>query len=414
MSTPPIPSRAHDIVIYGATGFVGRLTAQQLAIHAPEGVRVALGGRSAERLEALRHELAPAAHDWPIVVADAHDRDALDALAADAHVVASTVGPYAKHGLPLVGACAAAGTHYADLTCEAVFVRDAIDGSHATAVASGARIVASCGFDSVPSDLGVLALAERARADGEGELTDTVLELRSAKGGASGGTIDSVRGLVDAVRSDPELRKLLADPYSLSPDRDAEPDPGDTSDNLLPRRDALLGRWVAPFVMAVHNTRIVRRSNALQGWAYGREFRYDEVLHVGQNPLSPVIAAGISAGLAAGAVGMAFPPSRFALDRLLPEPGEGPSERTQRTGHFRVDIHTRTTSGARYVATVSAKGDPGYAATSVMLSEAALSLALDTERLPAAAGVLTPATGIGTVLTDRLRARGFRISVERA
>ncbi len=417
-STPTGPDhRELDVVVYGATGFVGRLTARHLAAFAPEGTRIGLAGRSVERLAAIRDELGSAAQGWPLIVADAQDRPALRAMAGRTRVVASTVGPYARYGLPLVGACAEEGTHYADLTGEVLFVRESIDRFHDLAVASGARIVHSCGFDSVPSDLGVLTLVERARADGEGELTDTALELRSSRGGVSGGTIDSLRGQVDAAKADTELRKLLADPYALSPDRDAEPDLGDESDTALPRYDPLLDRWVAPFVMATFNTRIVRRSNALQQWGYGRGFRYDEVMGVGDNPLSPLLAAGVSAGLAgmaAGmAVGMAFPPARLVLDRVLPDPGEGPSERTQRTGHFRVDVHTRTTTGARYRSTVAAKGDPGYAATAVMLGEAALGLALEEDRLPEAAGVLTPATALGEVLAERLRARGFRIDVER-
>ena len=399
-------SRTYDIVVFGATGFVGRLTAAYLARSAPAGARIALGGRSLAKLEATRTALGV---DWPLVVADTADPTALAALATSTRVVATTVGPYAKFGLPLVAACAAAGTHYADLTGEARFVREAIDTSHAAAVASGARIVASCGFGSIPSDLGVLLTAEQARLDGAGLLTDTTLTLVSARGGVSGGTIDSLRNMVDVITSDKAQRTMLLDPYSLSPDRAAEPQLGKESDAVGVSRSE--GRWTGPFVMAPHNTRIVRRSNALQDWAYGRAFRYQEVMSFGSSPMAPVLAAATAGGILAIGAGMALPPTRFVLDRVLPKPGEGPSEKTQAGGHFRVEVVATTTSGARYRTTVAAKGDPGYAATAVMLGESALCLALD--ELPPAAGVLTPATGMGTALADRLRAAGFTLTTER-
>ncbi len=407
----PDATRDLDVVLLGATGFVGRLTAQHLARSAPPGTRIGLAGRSLERLTAVRASLGDVARDWPLVVADSSDDGALAALAARTTAVATTVGPYARHGLPLVAACAAAGTHYADLTGELLFVRTSIDAHHEQATRTGARIVHACGFDSVPSDLGVLVTAERAREDGSGELGDTAYLLVSARGGVSGGTVDSLRGQVDAARADAAHRRLLADPYALSPDRDAEPEPGDEGDAVLPRWDAALDRWTAPFVMAGFNTRIVRRSNALAGWSYGRGFRYREVLGVGRSRLAPVLAAAVAAGTGALVAGLGLPPTRYVLDRVLPDPGEGPGERTRRSGHFRVELTAATTSGARYRTTVAAQGDPGYAATAVMLGEAVLALALDD--LPEAAGVLTPATGIGLPLADRLRRNDFTLAAAR-
>ena len=398
--------RDHDVVVHGATGFVGRLTARHLI---GSGARVALGGRSLSRLEALRTELGV---DWPLVVTDSADPDSVAALAASTVAVATTVGPYAKHGLPLVAACAEAGTHYADLTGEVLFARDSAAQSHARAIESGARIVHSAGFDSVPSDLGVHLLAEQVKADGEGTLEETVLLLVSARGGVSGGTIDSLRTQVDVVRNDTSLRAVVADPYSLSPDRAADPAPDGERDQLLPGRDPLLGQWVAPFVMAPYNTRIVRRSNALLGHAYGPGFRYREVMGVGRSPLAPVLAGVIAVGVGGAALGLGLPPTRALLDRLLPKPGAGPSEKIQQGGHFRVEVHTRTSTGARYVATVAAKGDPGYSATAVMLGQSALCLALDPLTSPG--GVLTPAVAMGTALADRLRQQGFELSVTRA
>jgi short subunit dehydrogenase-like uncharacterized protein len=401
-------SREHDVVLHGATGFVGRLTARHLAAHAGEA-RVALSGRSKGKLLALRDELGV---DWPVLVADAGDAASLAGLAASTTAVATTVGPFAKHGLPLVRACAEAGTSYADLTGEVLFVRESAAAAHVRARETGARIVHAAGFDSVPSDLGVLLLHERVAADGEGTLEETVLLVVSMRGGVSGGTIDSMRTQVDVVKADPSLGRVLADPFALSPDRTAEPDLGSQDDPRLPARDPLLGRWVAPFAMAPFNTRIVRRSNALQEHAYGPGFRYREVMGVGRSPVAPVMAGAVAAGLAGVALGMALPPTRLLLDRVLPKPGSGPSEQAQRGGHFRLEVHTRTSTGARYVATVAAQGDPGYAATAVMLGESALCLGLDT--LSSAGGVLTPAVAMGDQLVARLRARGFELSVSRA
>ena len=403
------PDRKLDIVVFGATGFVGRLVVAYLAEHAPAGTRIGLAGRSLDKLQAARLALGAAARDWPLLVADTSDPAALDALTTATRVVATTVGPYARYGLPLVAACARHGTDYADLTGEVLFVRDCIDRYQQVAAGSGARIVHACGFDSIPSDLGVLLLHEQALADGAGQLEATTLAARM-KGGVSGGTLDSLRAQMEAVGADGSLKAVLADPYALSPDRGAEPDLGPQGDGLVPAYDRAMG-WTAPFVMAPFNTRIVRRSNALLNWAYGRQFRYREVMGFGKGPLASGLAAGTSTGLALVGVGMGFGPTRALLDRVLPAPGDGPSEQVQRNGRFRMELMARTSTGARYRAVVAAQGDPGYAATSVMLGESALCLALDRDRLPVRAGMLTPATAMGDELVVRLRAAGFTLTV---
>jgi short subunit dehydrogenase-like uncharacterized protein len=397
--------RDNDLLLYGATGFVGKLTARYLAGAAPTGVRLALGGRSEERLAAVRDELGV---DWPLVVADSQDAVALRAMAERATAVITTVGPYRSHGMPLAEACAAAGTHYGDLTGETLFMREAIDRLDEPARESGARIVHSCGFDSIPSDIGTLLLHEAA-----GELEATTLLVRRAKGGFSGGTIASMKGTVDDVRRDRGLLKVLGDPYALSPDRAAEPDLGDERELRGAEHSSELGTWLGPFVMAAINTRVVRRSNALLGWAYGRRFRYREVMAFGDGLAGRLRALGMAAGTAARPVGLALPPTRLLLDRVLPDPGEGPSAELVREGFFEIEIHARTPSGERWVCRIAAKGDPGYGATAVMLGESGLCLALDGERLPDRAGVLTPATGLGTVIADRLRAAGQTYAVER-
>ena len=389
-----------DVVVYGATGFVGRLTAEYLATSAPGGVRIGIGGRSADKLEQLKRDLGR--DDLDVIVADSRDLDALTEMARRTKVVATTVGPYRQYGEKLVEACASVGTHYADLTGEVLFIRDIIDRFHATAEQTGARIVTCCGFDSIPSDLGVLVLHEAAGED----LEATTYVVTQLKGGASGGTIASVKGQVDEMKSSKDHRRAASDPYGLSPDRGAEPDLGDERDLRGAEFDEDTGVWVGPFIMAGVNTRVVRRSNALQGHAYGRRFRYREVMSFGGGTAGRAKALAFAGGITAFMAGLMLPPSRLVLDRVLPKPGDGPDEDARRNGFYRIEIHGRTASGKHYVAKVGAQGDPGYAATAVMLGETALCLALDEEHLPDRAGVLTPATAMGQALVGRLRAAG--------
>ncbi|MBF6352602.1 saccharopine dehydrogenase NADP-binding domain-containing protein [Nocardia flavorosea] len=407
-------TREFDLIVFGATGFVGKLTARYLLDAAPAVARIALAGRSERKLAAVRDEIG--AHDWGLVVADSTDQASLDALAARTTAVITTVGPYLRYGMPMVAACAQAGTHYADLTGEPLFIREAIDSYHEQAVRTGAKIVNSCGYDSVPSDLSVYQLYRRTVADNTGELGDTTL-IATMRGGVSGGTVDSGRAMMEAVAADKSKGAILSHPYSLSPDKSMDPDVGRQSDLVLERAreiDPSLDGWVGTFVMAAHNTKIVRRSNGLLGWVYGKNFRYRETMGAGSSALAPVVAAGISggvlAGMAAGGLLSRFRAGRALLDRILPAPGTGPGERTRENGWFRMRTYTRTSSGARYLATFSGQGDPGYKATAVMLGESGLALAFDPK--PEAAGILTPAAAMGDVLTERLRAAGMTIDVE--
>jgi short subunit dehydrogenase-like uncharacterized protein len=250
----------NDIVVFGATGFVGRLVAGYLAGHAPGNVRIALAGRSPDKLERTREQLGRAAADWPLVVADSSDPASLTAMAAGARVVATTVGPYRRGGLALVDACIAEGAHYADLTGEVLFAHDSVQ-RHDQAAELGVRIVHSCGFDSIPSDLGVLLLHQQA-----GQLGATTLVVAALKGGFSGGTLASMKGQIDDLRSDRAARRVLADPYALSPGHPRSNEPGLKGI----KRDPEHG-WIGPFVMASYNTRIVRRSHFLLD--YGQDFR---------------------------------------------------------------------------------------------------------------------------------------------
>jgi len=410
----PDAAREHDLVLFGATGFVGKLTAAYLAGAAPDGTKVALAGRSREKLERVRSELGGAASGWTLIEADSSDRGSLDAMASSTTAIATTVGPYHRYGLPLVEACADAGTHYADLTGETLFMRRSIDVANEAAERSGARIVHTCGFDSIPSDIGVLLLHEHAAEHDLGGLERTTLVVEAIRGGVSGGTVDSLRGQLDEAKADKAARKVMLDPYGLSPDRAAEPDHGPERDPAGVSRDPELGGFLAPFVMGTVNSRVVRRSNALLGHAYGRGLRYRELMLGGEPPLGPLKAATIAGGLAAMLAGLAIPPTRKLLDRLLPDPGEGPDERARDRGFYEIVIHADTGSGAHLHCSIYASGDPGYKATAVLLGESALALALDGDRLPDRAGVLTPATGIGNRLAERLRAAGHRFEVTAA
>jgi len=405
--------RELDVVLFGATSFVGRLTAEYLSWAAPAQARIGLAGRSRERLRELQASLGARVADWPLLIADTSDPDSVNEVARSAWVLATTVGPYRRYGLPVVEACATAGTHYADLTGEVLFMRDAIDRFDSVAAGSGARIVHSCGFDSIPSDLGVLLLHEAVTADGSGQLEDTTLVVRAMKGGPSGGTVASLKGTVDDARSDSALAAVLDDPYALSPDREAEPRLGREGDLRGVQHDRELGMWVGPFIMSAINTRAVRRSNALQGWAYGPRFRYREVMGFGSGPLGAAQAGALAGGVGALAAGLSIGPTRALLDRVLPSPGEGPSAKQRERGFFAIEIHARTSSGARYLCRVAAQGDPGYKATSVMLGESSLCLAFDGDLLPSSGGVLTPATAMGDALVKRLRLAGQTLEVER-
>ncbi len=396
-----------DVILFGATGFTGRLTAAYLARRSP-ALRWAIAGRNRARLAALRDELAaidPAARSIELLVVDCTDVDAVDAVVRRTRVACTAAGPYDVLGMPLVAACAARGVHYCDVTGETPFIRASIDAHHDRAVASGARVVHCCGFDSIPSDLGVLLLHRHLAAHGDRlrAARTRVVRLRAR---ASRGTAETLLDLY--ARSVGADRDLLADPYALDP-RDAPARPAQR-DQLGPRLDADTDRWTAPFVMAPINTRVVRRSNALLGFAYGRGFLYDEALDTGPGYAGFVAATAISTALASLYAAAVVPPSRALLSRLLPWLGDGPDADERQSGFFRLEIRADSTGGRRLRAVVEADGDPGYDETAKMLAEAALCLAED--ELDSPGGVLTPAVAMGASLAARLRAAGMGMRVE--
>lgn len=320
-------------------------------------------------------------------------------------MIGSAIG---RHGLPLARAAAHAGTAYADLSGEVPFVRRSIEELHPVGQATGARIVHGCGVDSVPADIGIFLLAEQVRADGEGTLTDATVIVEEFKGGFSRGNLDSNQAQSAAVRSDPALRAAVASPWVLAEEplavswRDADP--------VGAFQDDLTRRWLAPSLGGVFNSRFVRRTASLADGAYGPDFHCREGIGVGVGPLARARATVLASSLSLVRVALTSRKLRPFMRRLLP-PGSGPSKRVQRTGRFRVSAHTRTSTGAEYVADLSFRGDPGYAATSVMLGQAMLSLG--TDPLTSSGGVITPSLAMGHHLVTRLTDQGFQISVQR-
>ena len=390
-----------DLLLWGATGFTGRLVADYLAAHAPTSLRWAIGGRSAEKLEAVRAAL-------PVEVetrlADSLDAARMSELAAETRVVCSTVGPYSKYGGPLVAGCVEHGTDYCDLTGETPWIRQMVDAHHAAAQVTGARIVHCCGFDSIPSDLGVHLLYRTLKAS-ELELRAVRFVLHPSPGAVSGGTVASLLGVLEAV-SDKAVRRVLADPYALNPEGERQGPDG--PDPAKPRFDRDVGRWTGPFLMAAINTRVVRRTNALLGYPYGQHFRYSEV----HGTKGRIAAWKLAIGLAALASVGVTRPGRALLRRVAPSPGEGPSKAQRERGWFHAELVATAADGSKWHGHVRGVQDPGYGETAKMLGESALCLACDP--LTTGGGVLTPASAMGAPLVDRLRAAGMTFEVVRA
>lgn len=396
----PRPVR-HDLVVFGATSFVGQILCRYLADRhdADAGVRWAVAGRSASKLEALRSRLGTAGMMVEPIVVDAADEAGLRRMCHVARVVVSTVGPYALRGEQLVKVCAESGTDYCDLSGEVQWIRRMIDRYGAAARASGARIVHCCGFDSIPSDLGVWFLQREAQAAFGRPCSRVKLRVRAARGGFSGGTVASLLNVVKEAEADPAVRSELANPYSLcveSPGGGVR-QPSDTAITF----DEDFASWTAPFVMSGINTRVVHRTNALLGYSYGRGFVYDEAVLTGKGLRGRVAAAAVALGLGV----FRLPPVRRLLERfVLPKPGEGPSLRQQERGFFDLRLIGRTAEGQAVRVRVTGDRDPGYGSTAKMLGEAAICLAFEVPRADRAGGFWTPASALGEKLLERLRA----------
>jgi len=393
--------REFDVVVMGATGFTGRLVVEYLQETYGTGgaLRWAIAGRDAGKLEQVRRECADGADDsaLPTIVADSADADALAAMVARTNVVCTTVGPYARYGSGLVAACAAAGTHYCDLTGEVQWMARMIPAHESAARASGARIVHTCGFDSVPFDMGVWYLQQQMH-ERHGVYAEQVKgRVVGSRGGASGGTIASILNMMEEAKKDPSIRRQVADPYVLYPEGVA---PGrDGGDQRGAVYDPDFGQWTSPFIMAAINTRVVRRSNALLGFPWGEDFRYDEaILNRSRGQASLV---GLASGL--GMLTMAFGPTRALAQRFLPQPGEGPGRETRESGYFDLLFHGIDPADRSRDTRVRVTGDrdPGYGSTSRMLGEAAVCLALDAPLT--GGGFWTPASALGASYLERLQ-----------
>ena len=393
-----MPDRQYDLVIFGATSFVGQILTKHLVerIGNDGTVRWAIAGRSGDK---LAHVAAETGALCDRIVADADDADAMQSLAESTRVIVSTVGPYALYGSRLVAAVAAAGTDYCDLTGEPHWMRAMIDAHQADAESSGARIVHACGFDSIPSDLGVWFTQQQALERFGAPCTSIALRVKAMKGGASGGTVASGLNMIEEARNDPALRKILGNPYALAPEGMRE---GPRQPNVtVPQRDEASGQWAAPFIMAATNTRVVQRTHALLGRPWGDDFEYDEAMLVGGGPLGAVKAAAVAGGMGAFAGMAAFGPGRKMLGLVLPEPGEGPSPEAQEAGFFDIRLYGTTADGHTVVTRVTGDRDPGYGSTAKMLAESALAF-LDVPHATIGGGFWTPATAFGDLLIERL------------
>ena len=385
-------TRAYDVILFGATGFTGRLVADYLKLQRP---RWAIAGRNRGKLEALGLGV-------PIVVADALDPAAMRGLAEQTTAVCTTAGPFARYGSELVAACAEAGTHYADLTGEVQWMRRMIDRHHARARETGARIVHTCGFDSIPSDLGTWA-AQQAFIAAYGRPARKVTALFGEQsGGVSGGTVASGVETAREAGGDPEVARLLANPYGLDPDPGADRPAAPDERGIGWEPHVKL--FTVPFLMAMINTRVVRRAHALAGLPWGDDFVYREVMSTPRGARGAVMAAGIAGGQAAIGFALKRPALRAQLAKRAPQPGEGPSQRIRERGHWKVRfVAERGDDALIYVA--ADRADPGYGSTAKMLGEAALCLALDPLTSPG--GVQTPSVAMARPLLDRLRRAGL-------
>jgi short subunit dehydrogenase-like uncharacterized protein len=410
MATRNASPRPYDVVLYGASGFVGRQTvdyfAKHAAVYAP-GLTWALAGRSHDKLDAVRR--ASGAQQAGIVVAEAHDAAAMDALARSAKVVLSTAGPFALYGSELVAACVRNGTHYVDITGETPWVKGLIDQHHVAAQRKGTRIIPFCGFDSIPSDLSA-HLANQAMLERYGEACVATKVAFSIRGGFNGGTLASLFHMLASGQS-----TAMEDLFLLNPSGSRPPIGPAHVAPVGPRRDTDFGAWLGPFLMSTINTRVVRRSAALLGYAEG--YAYQEYLRLGKGPVAALAATSLSLGSLTSQAALQWSPIRKLAQRLAPPPGAGPSEASMDGGSFRAQWVGHSASGKMVRGMVADKGDPGNRATTKMLCESALALALQLNELPGGpkhGGVLTPASGLGDVLVQRLRAAGMTLMVEPA
>ncbi|MEM1121979.1 MAG: saccharopine dehydrogenase NADP-binding domain-containing protein [Bacteroidota bacterium] len=391
-------TRTYDLIVWGASGFTGRLVAEYLFKNygVNNGLNWAMAGRNSDKLAKVRSEVAD--DSVPMVIADSKDRKSLDAMTQSTTVICTTVGPYAKYGTELVEACIDNKTHYCDLAGEVQWMRRMIDQHHEKAKANGVKIVHTCGFDSIPSDMGVYYVQKMAMEQTGQPAKEINMRVRAMKGGMSGGTYASMSEMKVEAQKDKSIYKILRNPYGLNPE--GERSGPDGIDLMSVVYDKTAKSWIFPFVMAGINTRVVRRSNALAGYPYGKDFQYDEAMLSGDG-LSGRMKGMATAGVM-GVVMMAKPGSllKKGVDAILPDPGEGPSKKERENGFYNLLFFTTLADGSMAKGKVTGDRDPGYGSTSKMLAESAICLAVD--ELPDVAGMLTPSVAMGDALLKRL------------
>lgn len=398
------------LIVFGATSFVGQILCRYLhELNHDGSLPWLMAARSEDKLKRLQQELGgPHAPDYRL--ADATSQTQLLALCEEAGVIVSTVGPCALYGEPLIKACVATGTDYCDLTGETQWIRRMIERYHAKAQESGARIVHCCGFDSIPSDLGVWFLQQQAQTKFGAYCQQVKMRVRTFKGGFSGGTVASMMNVAREAGKDPALRRELADPYSLCPP-EQKPDVRQTK--ITASWDDDVSSWIAPFVMEGINTRIVHRSHALAGLPWSKDFLYDEAVMTGSEDKGKGRASRMARSQSLMMVGFALAPTRWLMSRFLPKPGEGPSPEAQRTGFFDLIFVGHTVDDKTLRTSVYGERDPGYGATGRMLGQAALCLLQDVSKEDKPGGFWTPATIMAAQLIPRLEQHaGLRFSVE--
>jgi len=391
--------RQYELLVLGATGFTGKWVAKHLFdTYSTNDLKWGMAGRSEEKLESVRDFIGDEDNLIDLVIADSSDETSLRALVAQTKVIITTVGPYAYYGSLLVKLCAEAGTHYVDLTGEVPWMRDMIDAHHVTAEHSGANIVHSCGFDSIPSDMGTFFIQQEAHKRYGQYLKNVRFSLTKAKGGISGGTFASMINIIKQAVKDKRVRKILFNPYSLNPDPSFKG--ADKADQQGVVYSKELGKWTAPFMMAGINTRIVRRSNALLGFEYGKDFSYVETLPTGKGAAGYLSAKAISTVTKSIAFMSITALGRSVLGVFLPSQGEGPTVDPANPGFYLIQFNGETAAGESLIAEVAGDADPGYGSTSKMLAEAGVCLAQD--KLSVTGGFWTPSSAMGAHLLKRL------------
>lgn len=403
-------ARPYDVVLYGASGFTGKQTVQYFAQHVtPSEVRWAIAGRNRDKLEQVKAQVGV---NVDVLVADSQDETAIDNIVSQTRVLLNTAGPFALYGNKIVDACVRFKTHYVDITGETPWVKELCDRYHDRAAADGTRIIPCCGFDSVPSDLGTYLIVRYIQRE-LGTSCRAVKAYYQAMGGFNGGTLASAFNIYNSTQV-----SQVSNPFLLNPTSDRSLEEIERNrDPEFPQYDPDLDTWVAPFFMGAVNTRVVRRSSALYSqWQdpYGVDFTYQEYLKF-DPPIGWLPAVGITAATALFIGAIQQPPIRSLLQPLLPQPGSGPSEKTMNEGWFRCELLGLTSDGRKVWGLICDRGDPGNRATVKFLCESALCLALNEDKLPGdrRGGILTPATGLGDVLAERLRHAGMTIDLDR-